>query len=582
MADIQKGTKGLVRALKEKDVELKGSPSVLGMTALTYPNYVNSMRSTMFTAHLKQYLNLIEPDFPYIFTNNENMVGKYSSGYKKAKNKLKIIKKIVKYEDILEHPNVYVLIVYDEENDMYDIIERKICESLTENFGYDYINDKIDSYNEGDEIDKDTVLIRSTSYDEDMNYSYGANVNVAYTLDPFTSEDAAIASESLAKKMTSIETEEIAIYINNNDYLLNLYGDEKHYQPLPEINQSASYILAASRKMFTNQLLWDFKSSELNNITDADPPFYIEDDSVIIDYDIYENAEERNDNPFYWQINKYMDSQRKYYKEIYKECKKIIDSGANYSQELDYRYARAQKMIDREMKWRNDDSTYGNIEIVVTYRRTVPLAKGSKITGRYGNKSVISLIVPDDKMPYTEDGRRVDLLLNLLAIINRTTAAPLFEIAMNNASFQIRQKMMELKTITAKEKLLFDFIKIFNEDQEEEMHADYRRMDRLQKEAYIKSAIEDGIYIHWNPMWEKIPIFYRYQNLKKTYPFIKPVTTYIRKWGREIKMLNDYIIGEMYILRHLRMLNLVNCWELSSRQSAAKPLLGKVQRLSKA
>ena len=43
---------------------------------------------------------------------------------------------------------------------------------------------------------------------------------------------------------------------------------------------------------------------------------------------------------------------------------------------------------------------------------------------RYGNKSVVSEIRDDEDMPYTHDGRRVDLLLNLLAIINRTTAMP--------------------------------------------------------------------------------------------------------------------------------------------------------------
>jgi DNA-directed RNA polymerase beta subunit len=42
---------------------------------------------------------------------------------------------------------------------------------------------------------------------------------------------------------------------------------------------------------------------------------------------------------------------------------------------------------------------------------------------RYGNKSVISKICEDDEMPFTEDGRRVDLMLNLLAIINRKRCA---------------------------------------------------------------------------------------------------------------------------------------------------------------
>ena len=151
-------------------------------------------------------------------------------------------------------------------------------------------------------------------------------------------------------------------------------------------------------------------------------------------------------------------------------------------------------------------------------------------------------------MPYTEDGRRVDLLLNLLAIINRTTAAPLYEMLMNGSAYQIRQEMSKKKTLEEKEELLFDFVSIFNEDQEASMHKDYRKLKKAEKEAYIQQAIDEGIYIHWNPMWEKVPIFYRCQNLFRKYPFIKPVHTYINKWGRPYKMLNDYFIGEMYVL----------------------------------
>lgn len=379
MAEVQKYS--LVRELKKKDEELKGSPSVLGMTALTYPNYVNSMRSTMFTAHLKQYLNLLNPDFPLVFTNNENMVGKYSSGYKKAEHKLKVFKKVAKFDDLLETPRVYILFVFDEETQTYDIIERKMCESLTENFGYDYNNADIDIIQEGDEIDPGSILFRSTSYDEDMNYSYGANVTVAYTLDPFTSEDAAIASESLAKKLTSIETETITIGINSNDYLVNLFGDKKNYKPLPDIGDVTSDILAASRRMFNNQVLFDFKDTSLTHIHDSDVLFYIDKDVEIIDYTIYDNSEVRNETPFYTQINKYLDSQTKYYTEIVKTCEEIIDSGYNYSQELDYLYSRALLMIDKEKRWRNDDTEFGNMEIKVTYRRIVPLAKGSKVTG---------------------------------------------------------------------------------------------------------------------------------------------------------------------------------------------------------
>ena len=56
-----------------------------------------------------------------------------------------------------------------------------------------------------------------------MNYAYGKNVCAMYTLDPYTSEDAAVVSRSLANSFNSIETEVIPIGLNDNDYMVNLY-----------------------------------------------------------------------------------------------------------------------------------------------------------------------------------------------------------------------------------------------------------------------------------------------------------------------------------------------------------------------
>ena len=170
MAEIQHYN--LVQKLDEADKTLMGSPSLLGMTMLTYPSYINAMRGTMFTAHVKQYLNLKEGLFPKVFTNTENLVGEHSNGYKKAKHDLKIIDKVVKFDDIIDNPQIYKLFVFDNTTKTYDVIERRPCESLAENFGFDIINDVIDEYEKGDTIPKDQVYMKSTSYDEDMNYSY--------------------------------------------------------------------------------------------------------------------------------------------------------------------------------------------------------------------------------------------------------------------------------------------------------------------------------------------------------------------------------------------------------------------------
>lgn len=546
MAEVQKYS--TVEKLREADEKLMNSPSLLGMTMLTYPNYINSMRSTMFTAHLNQFLNLLHPEFPGLFTNNENLVGKHSSGYKKAKGDLKVIKKISKYEDIVDAVKVYKLIVYDMDSDTYDIIERKVCEDLLENFGYDYNNEVIDSLEEGDIVPKDTVLYRSTSYDEDMNYGYGINATVAYTLDPFSSEDAAIIAKSFSKLCESIETETIKIGLNGNDYFVKMNDDEE-YKPLPDVGEEVSDILAVIRRQFNNQLLFDFKDTSLSQILEGDTIYYVDKNIEVIDYTVYNNNEEEIDTPFYEQVNKYIHSQEKYFQEIIDIYEELSDTESNISGELDYAYKRAKEMVDRTNKWKDGDNVFMNMEIEVKIRRVAPLAKGCKITGRSGNKSVVSEIRDDEDMPYTKDGRRVQVLLNLLAIINRTTAMPLFELFINGASYQVRQKMKTLETLEEKENMLFDFIRVLNERQADKMYKKYAKRTKKQKEKYIQDAIDDRIYIHQLPMWETMPLFYRCLNLKKKFPFIKEDDLYIKKWGREHKCLTKYFIGEMYIMK---------------------------------
>jgi DNA-directed RNA polymerase subunit beta len=52
---------------------------------------------------------------------------------------------------------------------------------------------------------------------------------------------------------------------------------------------------------------------------------------------------------------------------------------------------------------------------------------GDKLSGRHGNKGVISVIVPEEDMPYLEDGTPVDIVLNPLGIGSRMNLGQVFE-----------------------------------------------------------------------------------------------------------------------------------------------------------
>lgn len=547
MADIQKYN--LKDELLDADKRLMGSASLLGMNALTQPAYNNSMRTVMFTSHLKQFVNLLEPEFPKFFTNAENLVGKHSSGYKKIKSDMSVYKKIVKYEGLVPVPTFYLLFLFDKKNGKFHVVTREPSENLTENFGFDYNNQEIDLYEEGDSISKGTVIKKSTSYDEDMNYAYGKNVTTLYSLDPGTAEDACIVSRSLANSMLSIEIETIPIHINDNDFLLNMFGDSDEYKVIPDIGELFDGIVAVSRRLINNQLLHDFKDNNLSEIHEGDTIYFSHFEAEVIDINIFSNNEEPVRNSFNSQLLDYLDAQTKYYEDVYKTTKKIMNSGLDYSRDIEYLFKRSKEFLDKEKKWKDGDSSFSNMEIEVTIRRIVPLRKGQKITGRYGNKSVISEIREDEDMPYTETGKRVQLIESALGIVNRTTGFVPMEMSINFICNRTRERMATLSTLKEKEELLFDIIYMFNEKEYKQLKVFYNSLNAKGKQEFIQDAIDNGIYIHQPPLWETKPIFYRLRDIYAKYDWLQPYTMFIKKWGHHYECLSKVYLGEMYIIK---------------------------------
>ncbi|MDG2422933.1 MAG: DNA-directed RNA polymerase subunit beta [Phycisphaerales bacterium] len=80
-------------------------------------------------------------------------------------------------------------------------------------------------------------------------------------------------------------------------------------------------------------------------------------------------------------------------------------------------------------KKRGDELQSGVLEMVKVYlanRRQI--AVGDKMAGRHGNKGVVARIVPEEDMPFLEDGTPVDILLNPLGVPSRMNVGQLLEL----------------------------------------------------------------------------------------------------------------------------------------------------------
>ncbi len=75
-----------------------------------------------------------------------------------------------------------------------------------------------------------------------------------------------------------------------------------------------------------------------------------------------------------------------------------------------------------------DDLSPGVNRLVRVYvAKKRKIAEGDKLAGRHGNKGVISKIVPEEDMPFLENGQPVDIILNPLGVPSRMNIGQVLE-----------------------------------------------------------------------------------------------------------------------------------------------------------
>ena len=90
------------------------------------------------------------------------------------------------------------------------------------------------------------------------------------------------------------------------------------------------------------------------------------------------------------------------------------------------------KIFSRENGDQLESGVIKRIHITIAQVRNVSV--GDKLAGRHGNKGVISRILPEEDMPYTEDGRPVDVILTPLGVPSRMNLGQILELHLGMAA----------------------------------------------------------------------------------------------------------------------------------------------------
>lgn len=505
--------------------------STVGVSAMGFPEKISSVRAGMCTKHTSQRVVLDHPEFPYVFTGAENEFGERSSWNIKANDDYQLMKVFRKFSAFPNSTTAYIFKNLRTGKFICKLV--KPCEHLIEKYGF-RMNNNMNGRMEGDILPKGSIIAQSSSYVND-NYCAGVNLRFAYAVLPELTEDALVISEDAAKMLEYSFVEVVDVTLKNNAFLLNRYGDQNHYKPFPDIGEEVQNdVLCSIRE---NSYMSSAAEARIPHINDKAKYSH---GGIVADIDIYTNVDLENE-----QLNYYLNEIRRWYSDIYAYISTIIsDPNQDDTSLLDI-YHQAEKYLT-PATWVTKEYIQDTV-IKFTMLQPKKIRCGQKVVGRFGNKSVIAMIVPTHLMPKTDDGRPIHMLANALAVPNRIIAFATYE---GTITFMKERMDQHIRKLAAEGKTTMDdimckvrdFVTIFNQHEGDELERIYRE----NKEKIYNDTIKNGIYIHIPPFNEQCSRDAILEAYEKYPDILKRYYVYTKLRHRWIKLDTPHAIGYQY------------------------------------
>ena len=451
-------------------------------------------RKILYSTQKEHALPLLKPEVPIIQTGYENRFGDYSASIIKMDDDYEVIKKISKFSRNPNHH--YILILRNLRTNQLHVVTRISYNHLTESYGYLYNNTVMDKIDEEYTISKGEIIRSSQAYDAYMNRCDGVNLLTAYICRDKTMEDGIQISQSAALKLASPLISKIRIPLNDNDILLNLYGNDNEYLGIPYVGEKVKDgIVCAIRRENTDDSLYTQSREMLKKILMSDTKYLASGDVEVIDLDIFSNNPETlRDRHSNSQLNYYYEDKQRYIYEIIHTVESLKSKGyTNLSYDLEALYINAKREFGGTEFIK--DKTYSGTTIEITIlERNIPEV-GDKISNRYGGKGVISEIVPDHLMPIVKDtGQPIDICFNSSTCVNRLNDGQLKETSLTHIGHRIIQ-FVQMAYARDTDAALFEiikFVKMCSPDQGDAMETWIRSVSDEDRDIILQSFIDEG------------------------------------------------------------------------------------------
>ena len=248
----------------------------------------------------------------------------------------------------------------------------------------------------GDKVTRDMVIADGPSTDKG-EMALGRNVTVAFmNFDGYNYEDAVILNERLVKDdvYTSIHIEDYQIECRDTKL-----GPEEFTRDIPNVGEEAR------------------KNLDENGIVRIGTE--VKDDDILVGKVTPKGMAE-------------LTSEEKLLHAIFGEKTREVRDTSLRVPHGGEGIVHDVKIFTKEDTDELSAGVFKMVRVYIAQKRKISV--GDKMAGRHGNKGVISLILPEEDMPYMEDGRPVDILLNPLGVPSRMNIGQILEMHLGMAA----------------------------------------------------------------------------------------------------------------------------------------------------
>jgi len=411
------------------------------LCSIPFLGSTDSTRLQMAAKQLNQALTHINCDVPKVI----------GSEFRHLTNNSTLFKLQASSDGVIQYQNDEIMIVvYDVGRDVVEIYETpniRVCSGL-----YSTIlryRKELGPFKRGD------ILYEYDSFNYGLP-TYGYNAWTAYV--PFfglNHEDAIVVSESFCNKARATKSEKITIPIYAHSLFKNIYPNST-LGFIPDLGQMINGNTLAMASVTDNKnVIQMLKSMSIIDFTSlVNNRLYFKSNPIpcrikngkIIDIKIHKVS---NCQLIDKQLQQVLEDESSQYMSKLKNI--ATDLQANYNnrnfiKSIIYSHYLIKKSNVTALDYNNQNLVY-IVELVVAKENTTSL--GDKLSNRYANKGIISLILPDELRPIAIHSQKpIDILVGPISVIARMNWGQILEGSIAKAVYKAEDAILKDPNVT--------------------------------------------------------------------------------------------------------------------------------------